>query len=58
MEQIDKFVLKIWGELIIDRAGLQAHMQLEPSFWGKSRITFGQRRWFPDEGDESQPIGM
>lgn len=46
------------AELIIDRAGLQAHMQLEPSFWGKSRITFDQRRWFPDEGDESRPAGM
>jgi hypothetical protein len=43
---------------IINRAGLRAHMQIEPTFWGKSRLTFEHRRWYPEEGDEGQPTGM
>ncbi|HSQ26249.1 MAG TPA: amidohydrolase family protein [Anaerolineales bacterium] len=43
---------------IIDRAGLRPHMQIEPTFWGKSRLTFEHRRWFPEDGDEGQPTGM
>jgi cytosine/adenosine deaminase-related metal-dependent hydrolase len=46
------------AELVIERADLSPHMQLEPSFWGKSRITFEEERWFPDEGEPALPNGM
>ncbi len=42
----------------IRRAGLNPHMQIEPSFWGKSRLTFEGQRWVPEDGDTSQPTGM
>ena len=42
----------------IDRAGLSAHMELPPTFWGKARMTFDQPRWFPEDGEPQNPSGM
>ncbi len=49
---------QVEAELIIDRADLRPHMQLEPSFWGKSRLSFHQQRWFPEDNDDQRPTGM
>lgn len=49
---------QVEAERVIERANLEPHMQLEPSFWGNSRMTFRQKRWFPEAGDEKQPTGM